>query len=155
MTLFTYPRGRKMTTAGPLKSGIGLRRHSTKIILLFLLFGFTALPRAAEFNCLQGRAVLADLGDGIIMRTCMLQKTANVTVRAGPLELIKNGILILKLKTDSNGKLDGQFTSWDDAGEMTETGNYIEGLKEGIWTVIGKNGDSKTFHYRAGVIVEP
>jgi antitoxin component YwqK of YwqJK toxin-antitoxin module len=84
-----------------------------------------------------------------------LHKAANVTVRAGPLELIKNGILILKLKTDSNGKLHGQFTSWNDAGEMTENGNYVEGLKQGIWTVISKNGDSKIVHYRAGAIVEP
>jgi hypothetical protein len=38
---------------------------------------------------------------------------------------------------------------------MTENGNYIEGLKEGIWTVISKNGDSKIVHYRAGAIVEP
>jgi hypothetical protein len=136
-------------------SGIGAHKCSMEIILFFLLAGFTTLPYAAEFNCRQGRAVLADLGDGIIMRTCMLHKAANVTVRAGPLELIKNGILILKLKTDSNGKLHGQFTSWNDAGEMTENGNYVEGLKQGIWTVISKNGDSKIVHYRAGVIVGP
>lgn len=98
---------------------------------------------------------MADLGNGVIMHTCMWEKAANVTVRTGPLELIKNGVLILKLTTDSNGKLHGQFTSWNDVGEMTENGNYLKGLKEGIWTVTNKNGDSETLHYRAGVIVEP
>ena len=85
----------------------------------------------------------------------MWEKAANVTVRAGPLELIKNGVLILKLETDSNGKLHGQYTSWNDAGEITENGNYIGGLKEGIWTLTSKDGSSETLLYRAGVIVEP
>ena len=89
------------------------------------------------------------------MRTCLWQKSANITVRTGPLRLVKNGVLILRLETNSNGKLHGQYTSWNDAGEMTENGTYLEGLKEGIWTVTGENGDAKIFHYRAGVIYEP
>jgi hypothetical protein len=146
---------RDMTDTALSKTGISVHTLSLKFILFFLLAGFTILPYAAELNCPQGGAVLVDLGDGVIMRTCMWEKAANVTVRTGPLELIKNGVLILKLATDSNGKLHGQFTSWNDAGEMTENGNYLKGLKEGIWTVTNKNGDSETIHYRAGAIVEP
>ena len=146
---------RNMTSTGQSKTGIGVHALSLKFILFFLFAGFTILPYAAELNCPQGGAVKADLGDGVVMRTCVWDKAANVTVRTGPLELIKNGVLILKLSTDTNGKLHGQFTSWNDAGEMTENGNYFTGLKEGIWTVTDKNGDSETLHYRAGVIVEP
>lgn len=89
------------------------------------------------------------------MRTCMWEKAANVTVRVGPLELVKNGVLILRLETDLKGKLHGRYTSWNDTGEMTETGNYYEGLKEGIWTVTDDNGDNETVHYQAGVMVAP
>jgi hypothetical protein len=127
----------------------------TIILLCLLLSGFPILVSATEFKCPQGGPVLAELGGGVIMRTCMWEKAANVTVRAGPLELIKNGVLILKLETDSNGKLHGQYTSWNDAGEITENGNYLEGLKEGVWTLTSKDGSSETLHYRAGVIVEP
>ena len=129
--------------------------RTTIIILFLLLAGFTGLSDATEFNCRQGEMVLADLGEGVIMRTCMWEKAANVTVRTGALELVKNGVLILKLETDLNGKLHGRFTSWNDAGEITENGNYIEGLKEGPWTVTNENGGSETLHYRAGIIVEP
>jgi hypothetical protein len=146
---------RDMTRSGLSKAGISVHKLSLNFILFFLLAGFTIPLYAGELNCPQGSAVLADLGDGVIMRTCMWEKAENVTIRTGPLELIKNGVLILKMTTDSNGKLHGQFTSWNDAGEMTENGNYLKGLKEGIWTVTNKNGNSETLHYRAGVIVEP
>jgi hypothetical protein len=144
-----------ITDTGPPKPASDARMRSTIIFLCFLLVGLSILPSAAEFNCPRGDAVLAQLGDDVIMRTCMWEKAANITVRTGPLELIKNGVLILKLETDSNGKLHGQFTSWNDAGEMTENGNYIAGLKQGLWTVTSKDGSSKIVHYRAGVIVEP
>ena len=137
------------------KPGFSVRIHLMRVILCFLLPGFTMLSSAAEFNCSRGAAVLADLGGGVIMRTCMWEKAANETVRAGPLELVKNGVLILRLETDSNGKLHGRYTSWSDAGKITENGNYLEGLKEGIWTITNQNGDSEIFHYRAGVIIEP
>ena len=137
------------------KPGSRVRIRSKQTLLLFLLTGLAVPSSAAELICPQGGAVLADLGEGIIMRTCMWEKSATVTVRAGPLELVKNGVLILRLKTDSNGKLHGQFTSWNDAGEMTENGIYHEGLREGIWTVTNDNGDIKTVHYRAGAIVGP
>ena len=128
---------------------------TTKFVFLCLLTGFSALSSAAEFTCPQGGAVAADLGGGVIMHTCMLEKAANVTVRSGPLELVKNGVLILQLDTDVNGKLHGQYTSWNDAGEMTEQGNYLNGSKDGEWTVVSQNGERKTIHYRAGTIVEP
>jgi len=146
---------RDMTRSGLSKPDTSVHKLSLNFFFFFLLVGLTISLYAGEFSCPQGSTVLADLGDGVIMRTCMWEKAENVTIRTGPLELIKNGVLILKLATDSNGKLHGQFTSWNDAGEMTENGNYLKGLKEGIWTVTNKNGDSETLHYRAGVIVEP
>lgn len=129
-----------------------LRAAITGLFLAIVFF--PRLPYAAELVCPQGEAVLADLGDGVIMRTCMWEKTANVRIRTGPLELIKNGVLILKLETDVMGRLHGPFTSWNDAGEATENGNYVEGLKEGPWTVTDKNGITDILHYRAGVIVK-
>lgn len=144
-----------MAAIGWREPDCSVRIRSARIRLLSLLTGFSLLASATEFTCPQGETVLADLGDGVTMRTCLWQKSTNVTVRTGPLELVKNGVLILRLETNSNGKLHGQYTSWNDAGEMTENGNYLEGLKDGIWTVINENGDTKTFHYRAGVIFEP
>ena len=144
-----------MTDTEPSKTGISVHTPSLKFILFFLLAGFTILPHAAELNCPQGSAVMVALGNDVIMRTCMWKNAENVTVRTGPLELIKNDVLILKLTTNTNGKLHGQFTSWNDTGEMTENGNYLKGQKEGIWTVTNKNGDSETLHFRAGVIVDP
>lgn len=133
----------------------GARMRAALIIGLFLFCGFTRVTDAAEINCLRGGAVHADLGDGVIMRTCMWQNAANITVRTGQLELIKNGVLILKLETDLNGKLHGPYTAWNDAGEVTETGTYVAGLKDGPWTTTNKNGASETLHYRAGIIVNP
>lgn len=144
-----------MAAIGWRKPDCSVRIRSARISVLSLLSGFSLLASATEFTCPQGEAVLADLGDGVTMRTCLWQKSANVTIRTGPLELVKNGVLILRLETNSNGKLHGQYTSWNDAGEMTENGGYLEGLKEGIWTVTNENGNTKTFHYRAGVVYEP
>ena len=137
------------------KSDISFGMRASVSIVFFLLAVFTGLSGAAEFNCERGGAVVADLGDGVIMRTCIWQKTANVTVRTGALELIKNGILILKLETDLNGKLHGPYTEWNDAGEVTQNGNYVEGLKDGLWTTIHKNGSREILHYRAGIIIKP
>lgn len=126
------------------------------VIFVFLVcIIITGFSGAAELDCRRGEPAVADLGDGVIMRTCLWQKTADVTVRSGGLELLKNGVLILKLETDVDGKLHGRFTSWNDAGEITQNGNYSEGLKEGPWTVTNEEGYSEILHYRAGVIVEP
>jgi len=144
-----------MNEIGLPKSGIGFGMRASVSIVFFLLAVFTGLSGAAEFNCERGEAVVADLGGGVIMRTCIWQKTATVTVRTGALELIKNGILILKLETDLNGKLHGPYTVWNDAGEVTENGNYVEGLKDGPWTTIHKNGSREILQYRAGIIINP
>jgi hypothetical protein len=133
----------------------GASMRAALIMVFFLIFGFTRATDAAEINCARGEAVHADLGDGVIMRTCMWRNAANITVRTGQLELIKNGVPILKLETDLNGKLHGPYTAWNDAGEVTENGNYVEGLKDGPWTTTHKNGTRKTLHYRAGNIVDP
>jgi len=144
-----------MTEAGILAFGIGYGKNIAVIIVFFVCIILTGFSGAAELNCPRGEPVVADLGDGVIMRTCLWQKTPGIAVRSGDLELEKNGVLILKLETDLNGKLHGRFTSWNDAGEITENGNYIGGLKEGPWTVTNENGHSEILHYRAGIIVEP
>lgn len=121
----------------------------------FLSGGLAGATDGAEIHCARGEAVNADLGDGVVMRSCLWRNAANITVRVGPLVLIKNDVLILKLETDSNGKLHGPYTAWNDAGEITEKGNYIEGLKQGPWTITHPNGSRETLHYQAGVIVVP
>jgi len=127
----------------------------SKIISLLLLVSFTQLIRASDFNCQKGDPVTADIGEGVIIRTCMWKKESDVAVRVGPLELIKNGILILRTQTNSRGKLHGQFMSWSDEGELLEKGIYIEGLKEGIWIVMRKDGNSEKVYYKKGAPIEP
>lgn len=89
------------------------------------------------------------------MRTCMWKKDPNVVIRVGPLELIKNGILILRTQTNSKGKLHGPFRSWSDEGEIQEKGNYVEGLKEGLWVIVKKGGNRENIHYQGGIPIEP
>lgn len=85
----------------------------------------------------------------------MWENSQDVVVRVGPLELIKNGILILKTQTNSKGKLHGPFTSWSDHGEILEMGQYFEGLKEGNWITTNEDGNKKAIQYKKGVPIEP
>lgn len=110
---------------------------------------------AMEFSCPFGYPVSANIGDGVIMHTCLWEKEPDVHVRAGPMQLIRNGILILQLQTNLKGKLHGQYRSWSDHGRLMETGNYQDGLKEGAWQVTDAQGNSELLHYRQGVLVEP
>ena len=126
-----------------------------KIISILLLASFAQLAGAAEFNCENGDPVAIDPGEGVILRTCMWEKEPAVVIRTGTLELIKNGILILRTQTNSSGKLHGQFTSWTDEGAIQETGMYVEGLKHGAWLLIKKSGARETTHYQNGVPIEP
>ena len=89
------------------------------------------------------------------MLTCMWEKEPDVVVRTGPLELVKNGILILRAETNSSGKLHGLYTSWSDEGEILEKGSYFEGLKQGAWIVTNKNGGNETIYYEKGVPLKP
>ena len=125
----------------------------TIIILIALLAGVPYLISASEFQCVQGEEVTASLGEGVKMRTCVREKEPGVFLRSGALELIKNGILILKTQTDKAGQLHGQYTSWNDQGDIVENGNYIEGRKEGAWFFVGKNGDTETLFYNRGILV--
>lgn len=127
----------------------------SKIISFLLLIGFLKLVSASQFYCQKGDPVTADLGDGVVMQTCMWQKDQDVFVRVGPLELKKNGILILRTQTNSRGKLHGPFASWNDDGELLEKGNYIEGLKEGNWIKIKEGGYKETVFYKEGIPIEP
>ncbi len=127
----------------------------TVIILAGFLVGISSLLFATEFQCPVGKEVIASLGDGVTMRTCMWEREPNVVIRAGPLELSKNGILILKTQTNLDGKLHGKFTSWSDTGEILITGSYVAGLKEGPWMETDDNGYRNTVHYSKGSPVEP
>jgi len=119
------------------------------------LIGIGGIVSAAEFHCKLGEEVIVGLGEGVIMHTCMWEKEPGVTIRTGSLELIKNDILILKSQTNDNGKLHGNFTVWSDEGKIVESGNYVEGVKEGSWLATDKNGISTTLVYRQGKIVDP
>lgn len=107
--------------------------------------------RANEFSCIDGRVAGADLGDGVIMRSCLRETRPGVVVRVGPMELIKNGILILKTQTNLDGQLHGLFSSWNDAGRLQQRGRYHEGLKQGRWLYADGDGPSRVFYYRDGV----
>jgi len=133
----------------------GNHRRASLIIIPLVCLGFTYLLNAAELDCPRGKLVTADLGEGVTMRTCMWVKESNVMIRTGPLELIKNGTTILRTQTDADGKLQGRFTSWSDAGEIIQNGLYSNGLKHGAWLETDKHGNSKTQHYQNGILIEP
>lgn len=133
----------------------GNHRRALLIVILSVCIGFTCLLNAAEFDCPNGNSVTANLGDGVTLRTCMWEKEPNVTIRTGPLELIKNGKIILRTQTDVNGKLQGRFTSWSDAGKIIQNGLYSNGLKQGLWLETDKQGNSETLRYQKGILVEP
>jgi hypothetical protein len=53
------------------------------------------------------------------------------------------------------GRLQGQYSAWDDAGVFVENGAYRDGLKEGEWQVTDDDGHRKTQHFRAGEPLDP
>ena len=105
---------------------------------------------ASDFQCALGDKVVASLGDGVTLHSCSWEKTPGNFVRTGPLQLIRNGILILTLQTDRDGLLQGQYRAWDDYGALIESGYYLNGLKEGEWRLTDANGNTRVTVYRAG-----
>jgi len=124
---------------------------------IFLAFvGFCSIALAAEgsasgLDCSGAGQITADLGDGVTLKSCSREQSPGQFIRAGPLELVKNGILILKLQTDLSGKLQGGFTSRDDQGAILESGSYLDGQKHGEWRITAKNGESVTLQFREGI----
>jgi hypothetical protein len=137
-----------------------MKRPGKAMPMLYLLSGacliaLLQMDSAQGLECELGEQVSASLGDGVTIHTCSWEKAPGVFVRAGPLELIRNGILILKLQTDRDGKLQGEYRSWNDDGSAMEYGHYVDGLKHGEWHITDANGDSRIQHFRAGVPVTP
>ena len=132
----------------------GIPLFARIVLLAILIIAAPRLFAAAKFQCPVGNEVTAGLGDGVIMRTCLWEKEPQLVVRAGPLELVKNGILILKTQTNLEGKLHGDFTSWNDEGVFIVSGTYVEGLKQGPWFETDKYGNTNTTYYRDGIPVE-
>ena len=124
-------------------------------LLVCLMIAMPWQLLANDFECGLGKEVAAGLGDGVTMRTCRWEKSPGIFIRTGPLQLVKNGILILQLQTDRTGRLQGQYTAWDDAGVMVEKGSYQDGLKEGEWQVTDDDGRRRTLHFRAGEPLDP
>lgn len=124
--------------------------HRLRTLLACLMIAMPWQLFATDFECKLGKEVVAGLGDGVTMRTCRWEKSPGIFVRAGPLQLVKNGILVLQLQTDRTGKLQGQYRAWDDAGVIVENGVYRNGLKEGEWQVTDDDGNRKTLHFRGG-----
>ncbi len=120
------------------------------LLPLFLAEAAFATGTGAAVDCNPGQAVTADLGDGVIMHTCLWQKSATETIRVGPLLLIKNGIPILSARTNLDGQLHGRFVSWDDDGGVTIRGTYSEGRKQGAWLVVDEQGRRTTLLYVDG-----
>ena len=122
----------------------------TALLALCLVEAAIATGAGAAVDCQAGRAVSADLGDGVVMHTCLWQKSATETIRVGPLLLVKNGIPILSAQTNLDGQLHGHFVSWDDNGGVTIRGKYREGRKQGAWLVIDEQGRRTTLLYVDG-----
>ena len=127
----------------------------TGLMLVAVLLSMLHLLIEDEFQCPLGNKVNTGLGDGIILQSCSWEKTAGKFVRTGPLQLVRNGILILQLQNDRDGKLQGEYTSWDDDGNIMENGHYRDGLKEGEWQVTDKQGNHNVVTYSAGIALTP
>ncbi|MCP4766806.1 MAG: hypothetical protein GY875_11110 [Gammaproteobacteria bacterium] len=130
-------------------------KHRSRTLLAGLMIAMPWPLFASGFECELGKEVVAGLGDGVTMRTCRWEKSPGNFVRAGPLQLVKNGILVLQLQTDRTGRLQGQYTAWDDAGVIIENGAYRDGLKEGEWLVTDDDGHRRTQNFRAGELLDP
>jgi antitoxin component YwqK of YwqJK toxin-antitoxin module len=89
------------------------------------------------------------------MHSCSWERTPGVFVRTGTLQLIRDDILILKLQTNRNGKLHGEYSAWDDDGVLTANGHYRDGQKEGEWQSIDKKGTVRMVLFRDGVPITP
>ena len=119
-----------------------------------VLAGLLQPGLAAPLVCPQGQPMAANIGAGVVMRSCVWEKEPGLRIRSGPLELHKNGILILKTQTNAEGKLHGLYASWSDAGELQEKGDYVEGHKEGDWIETDADGARVSVRYRRGVPVD-
>ena len=106
-------------------------------------------------ECSLGQPISASLGDGVTLHSCSWEKTPGVFASTGPLQLVKNGILILALQTDADGKLQGEYISWNDDGHIMEKGYYVDGLKHGEWRVTEADGSFRTLHFKDGVEIRP
>jgi len=128
-----------------------VRRITLGSLLLAALLPAPQTGSAADFQCLLGEKVSASLGDGVTLYSCSWERTPGHFVRTGPLQLIKNGILILELQTDRDGRLQGEFRVRDDSGALTESGQYLDGLKEGEWRHTDANGVTRVTVYSGGI----
>jgi len=117
--------------------------------LVFML----PLQSTKAFECELGKPVAASLGDGVTLHTCSWEKNPGSFVRVGPLQLVRNGILILELYTDQDGKLQGEYSSWNDDGVMMENGQYVDGLKQGEWRIADDSGAHRIQFFQGGVPV--
>ncbi len=107
-------------------------------------------PAVAQVDCPVGQPVSANLGDGVVMHTCLWQKSASEIVRAGPLLLVRHGIPILRAQTNRDGQLHGRYLVWADDGTLTTRGAFRDGLKQGAWLVVDEEGRRTTLHYVDG-----
>lgn len=120
------------------------------LIFIIMLFALPQLVDSTEFECPLGEAVVASIGDGVELRSCFWEKSPGVRVRTGALELHRKDLLILRTQTNQDGKLHGQFSSWDDDGKLINQGEYVEGLKQGEWLETDKQGVSRRLFYIEG-----
>jgi hypothetical protein len=135
-----------------------VKRNLAQLVALMLGVLFLALLHeltADEFECPLGEPFAASLGDGVTLQACNWEKSPGDIVRTGPLQLVKNGILILRLTNDHEGRLHGEYTVWDDAGNVTTSGQYREGLKEGEWRITDEQGNTRVIVYNANIIETP
>ena len=135
-----------------------MKRKLAPLVALVLGALFLAvlhgLP-ADEFECPMGKPFSANLGDGVTLQACNWEKSPGNIVRIGPLQLVKNGILILQLTSDHEGRLHGEYFVWDDEGNVTTSGQYREGLKEGEWRITDERGNIRVIVYSAGIAETP
>ena len=139
----------------------GFQALARKRVRLLLLLSVAAVLLAMRVHtseaveCSLGEPVSASLGEGVTLHSCSWEKAPGVFARTGPLQLVRNGILILALQTDADGKLQGEYNSWDDDGRIMEKGYYVDGLKHGEWRITETDGSFRMLHFKDGVEIQP
>lgn len=132
-----------------------MRMRISSLLAIAALGAFALPGRAAPLACPRGEPVAASIGGGAVMRSCVWEKSPGVRVRTGPLELYKDGVLILKTQTNARGQLHGPYQEWTDEGHLQQQGDYVEGRREGDWIETDGKGSTVRVRYRAGVRVSP
>ncbi len=123
-------------------------------ILLFFTLPFLSSCCSNEPLCQVGTFTSYE-GDGLIVKTCMVEKQEGHKVQAGPM-LVYNSVSgkLVNRMFFADGELHGVFQHWGDSGILKAQGMYSEGKKHGAWLYWDDEGNPvKKEKYNNGALI--